>query len=501
MNIFRKIAKIIERYIPYIKWGKNTNVVTFQDVQPKILKIEQKQKVEREQVLAKETKILQKRITTLKPTQTKLIEQKSKIQNIINSDQELEIFINLNNQIELLESNLILQRQIDLIIKTIDTEQLAIISKKITSEEHIKDLIPELEIIKKTKKTEREKEGREIRELKNKTLKFSLVQIHKVREEKRIEKERIEREQKLEEQFVKYISNSEKALTNFEFEQATIELNSALTVRPERDKEVQPLLENVSKIETDYKNRKSEFEELFNTAENYFHNNELGKAIEKYKEAKLLNVDNLICKRRISDTENKIQRIKQRVEKQRQKAKDEKEKREKYKVDADEIIAFYRQNGVSNFYHYTDTRNLNSILQNNGLFSLNEMNNKGIDYLQGSETYEKADYVRLSYTQNHPLLYVSKQQGRIRQEETLEISLDVAGLKYTKFTNVNAARTATAPTVKIGDDLNYIKNQVRIGIVMQRNHFDLSDEEKPYYQAEVMVKDHLPLEYIMNLEN
>ncbi|WP_233901194.1 DarT ssDNA thymidine ADP-ribosyltransferase family protein [Tenacibaculum piscium] len=501
MNIFRKIAKIIKGYIPFIKWGKKTNVVTFQDVQPKILKIEQKQKIEREQVLAKETKPPQKKINALTPKQEKLIEQKSEILNIIDSEEELEIFKKLNSQIELLELNLTLQRQINFNIKSIDTEKLSIISEELKLVEYSKNLIPEFKNTNKTKKTEREKKRQEIKSLKNKLFKFSLTEIHKERETRRIEKERLERERKLDEEFAGYISNSEEALNNLEFEQVTIELNSALTVRPERNNEVQQLLKNVSKIETNYKTRKAEFEDLFNKAENSFHNNELENAIAIYKKTKLLNINSLRCDKRISDAQNKIQRIKQLKEEQKRKEQAQKERREKYKDDAAEIIAYYKQNGIFNFYHYTDTRNLNSILQNNGLFSLNEMNNKDIDYQQGSETYEKADYVRLSYTQNHPLLYVSKKQGRIRQEKTLEISLDVAGLKHTKFTNVNAARTSTVPIVKIGSDLNYIKNQVRIYIVIQRNHFDLSDEEKPYYQAEVMVKDHLPLEYIMNLES
>lgn len=501
MNIFKKIARIIEKYIPFIKWNSQTIVVTFQDIQPEILKIEQKQKIERKEILESPKENRQKRIEILAPKQKKLIEQKCKILNITDSEQDLEIFNNLNSQIELLESNLILQGQINFYIKPIDAERLSVISEEIKVVEYSKNLIPEFENNQKSKEIEREDEKQKNQNLKNEILEFSLTKIHKRREEKRIEEERFERERKLEEQFEELIGNSEKALTNLEFEKVFKYLVEALSIRPERKQEVQTLQNNVAKLENDYQNRKSEFDKVFRIAESYFHNNELKQAIEKYEKAKLLNIDNQSCNRRISDTQNKIVRIKQREEEQKLKERAEKERREKYKDDADEIIAFYRQNGVSNFYHYTDTRNLNSILQNNGLFSLNEMNKKGIDYLQGSETYEKADYVRLSYTQNHPLLYVSKQQGRIRQEKTLLISLDVAGLKHTKFTNVNAARTSSVPTVKIGDDLNYIKNQVKIGIVTQRNHFDLSEDEKPYYQAEVMVKNHLPLEYIMNIES
>jgi hypothetical protein len=156
MNIFRKIARTIEKYIPFIKWDRRTNIITFQDVQSEILKIEQKQKIEREQVLVKQTENPQKRIESLTPAQKKLIAKKSEILNIIDSEQELEIFKNLNSQIELLESNLILQGQINFNIQPIDAERLSIISEELKTIEYSKNLIPEFENIKKRKKTERE---------------------------------------------------------------------------------------------------------------------------------------------------------------------------------------------------------------------------------------------------------------------------------------------------------------------------------------------------------
>lgn len=361
MNIFRKIASTIKKYIPFIKWDSHTNVITFQDVQSEILKIEQKQKTEREEVLVKQTENPQKRIELLTLAQKKLIAKKSEILNIIDSEQELEIFKNLNSQIELLESNLILQGQINFNIQPIDAERLSVISEELKVIEYSKNLIPELEIIQKRKKTEREEEKQKNEDLKNEILEFSLIKIHKVREEKRIEEERLERERKLDEQFAESISNSEKALTNLEFTVAFEYLIEALSIRPERKQEVQTMQENVTKFKNDYQDKKSVFEKVFSSAEKHFHNNELEQAIENYKEAELLNIDNQICIRRISDTQNKIQRIKQREEEQRLKKQAEKERREKYKDDANEIIAYYKQNGIFNFYHYTDTRNINSI--------------------------------------------------------------------------------------------------------------------------------------------
>jgi len=128
------------------------------------------------------------------------------------------------------------------------------------------------------------------------------------------------------------------------------------------------------------------------------------------------------------------------------------------------------------------------------------MDRKGIKYEQGSETREKPDYVRMSYTKKHALMYISIDKGRIISPKVLFINTSVASLRNTLFTNVNAARTATYPTVIIGNDLSFIKNNLKLNIVKQRNHFNLTEDEKPYYQAEIMVKDHLQLEYIKNLK-
>lgn len=499
MNLFNKILRAIEKYIPFAEIVSQLEVLYSKGNESEIVNIENKLSKERIKILKFSIENRQRKIESLTDKQKKLIDQKCKILYISEFKNRLKIFNNLSEEIELLESNLILQNQINFNIEPVNTRKLTILSEGLKVVDYSKNLIPKLTEVRKNNKSKREEEIQQNENFKKEIFEFSLVKIHKLREEKRIKKERLEKEKKLNRQYQKSINNSKKALSNHKFTLAHEYLTEALSIMPKRKDEIKIIQHNVNRLENDYNDRKADFEKMFSSAENYFHDNELDQAIVKYKEALLLNIDNQKCNRRISDAQNKISRIRQLEEEQRIKEQAEKERREKYKDDADEIIAFYRKNGVSKFYHYTDTRNLNSILQNNGLLSLNEMNRKKIDYQQGSETYEMADYVRLSYTQNHPLLHVSKRQGRIRQEKTLEISLDVSGLKHTKFTNVNAARTSTAPIVIIGDDLNYIKKHVKMGVVMQRNHFDLSDKEKPYYQAEVMVKDHLPLDYIINL--
>jgi len=305
---------------------------------------------------------------------------------------------------------------------------------------------------------------------------------------------------KIERKYSDLKEKSKKALKSFDFKNASAELERALKIVPEKKVEIQSLLEEVLERQKEYQVKQEKFDKIFKQAEDSFHNNDLEKAIELFENASLLNINNQLCNRRISDAKSKISRIKKLEKERLEKERIEKIRREKYKEDADAIISFYKSSGIKQFYHYTDSRNVNSILQNNGLFSLNELRRRNIDFLQGSETAEKPDYVRLSYTPEHPLKFVSKKEGRIRTPKTLEIDLEVAKLKKSQFSNVNAARTSRHPTVTFGNDLNYLRNSVKLSVFGSIPYLSLNDEDKAYYQAEIMVKDHLELEYITNLK-
>lgn len=179
----------------------------------------------------------------------------------------------------------------------------------------------------------------------------------------------------------------------------------------------------------------------------------------------------------------------------------------KYKSDKDAIIKVLQNNGIQCFYHFTARENLSSIRQLGGLFSWYSMEQRGkgipcpgggnlsrqLDQSRGLE-----DYVRLSFTKNHPMMYVAKNEGRIANPVVLEISIDVATLKGTKYSNKNA--TIRREPVNIGETISDLR-QIHFQTVRQINHFNLDDEEKSFYQAEVLVKTFIPIDYIMNLDN
>lgn len=179
----------------------------------------------------------------------------------------------------------------------------------------------------------------------------------------------------------------------------------------------------------------------------------------------------------------------------------------KYKSEKAQIIRILQDNEVQCLYHFTDYLNLKSIRRLGGLYSWWSMKQKGLTIpcpgggelsrsLDSQRNLE--DYVRLSFTRNHPMMYAAKSEGRIETPCILKIKIDAAALRGTKYSNKNA--TIKREPVNVGDTLDDLK-QIHFETVLQSNHFNLEDDEISFYQAEVLVKSFLPAEYIINLDS
>ena len=106
------------------------------------------------------------------------------------------------------------------------------------------------------------------------------------------------------------------------------------------------------------------------------------------------------------------------------------------------------------------------------------------------------EYVRVSFTTQHPMMYVAMQEGRISNPVILEIDPEVIYWKSSKYSDSNATRNDAC----VGENLDAFK-KIHFNSVKARTHFDLTDEEKPYFQAEILVKNFIPLECIKNITN
>ena len=170
-----------------------------------------------------------------------------------------------------------------------------------------------------------------------------------------------------------------------------------------------------------------------------------------------------------------------------------------------EFRAVLDEHRIVKLYHFTDRDNLESIIKNGGLYSWGDCEDKGIKIAKPgggllSRDLDRRDnlqhYVRVSFTTQHPMMYEAMKDGRLSNPVILEIDPEVIYWKDSKYANMNATRTGCHKGGTI-DDFKLIHFRT----VKARNHFDFSEEEKPYYQAEVLIKNFIPLEYIKNIGN
>ena len=166
------------------------------------------------------------------------------------------------------------------------------------------------------------------------------------------------------------------------------------------------------------------------------------------------------------------------------------------------------RHNIHTLYHFTDRDNLEAIIKNGGLYSWKDCQEKGITILKpggggpGSLSWQLDErrglehYVRVSFTRQHPMMYVAMNEGRISNPVILEIDLDVLYDENVKYANMNATRNG----VNIGDTLSDFK-AIHFDTVKARNYFDLDIDEQPYYQAEILIKQFIPLSSIKNIGN
>ncbi|MDE6082993.1 MAG: DUF4433 domain-containing protein [Muribaculaceae bacterium] len=173
--------------------------------------------------------------------------------------------------------------------------------------------------------------------------------------------------------------------------------------------------------------------------------------------------------------------------------------------DIAEFLSILKIHGITKLYHFTDRDNLDSIVANGGLYSWADCEAKGIDIPKpGGSGFSRdldirdglQNYVRLSFTTKHPMMFVAMNDGRISNPIILEIDLEIISDDSTKFADRNATKTG----VIIGNDIETFK-RIHFKSLKANTHFDLPPEEQMYFQAEVLVKNHIPLSAITNLSS
>lgn len=158
---------------------------------------------------------------------------------------------------------------------------------------------------------------------------------------------------------------------------------------------------------------------------------------------------------------------------------------------------------IHRFYHFTDRSNITSIIKNGGLFSWAscEYNHIKIQRSGGSELSRYLDtklgiedYVRISLCKYHPMMYSALADHRISDPVILEIDPDILYIDGNIFSNKNAIRSDARRGSEFEDFAS-----IHFSTTQNKSQFDVEENERDFFQAEILVKNHIPLHYITNI--
>ena len=173
-----------------------------------------------------------------------------------------------------------------------------------------------------------------------------------------------------------------------------------------------------------------------------------------------------------------------------------------FKSNTEQILRLLQDKNIRYLYHFTSADNISSIKINKGLYSWDYMDRHGITIpVAGGDSmsrsldmkYNLQDYVRLSFCQDHPMAYRLRMAG----EKIVLLMIDIRAAAFvgTQYSDMNAADSRHHHGPSMSDlervDFNAVK----------RTYVSSSDPDFKTHQAEVMVKTHIPSEYILNLDD
>lgn len=192
----------------------------------------------------------------------------------------------------------------------------------------------------------------------------------------------------------------------------------------------------------------------------------------------------------------------EKIQKEEERKYQEQKKRtENYKPDWEEYKKILTANQIHTLYHFTDRENLKSIKKHGALYSWHYCITNNIDIpVPGGNQLSRdldtrkglQDYVRVSFTRSHPMMFV--QPIRTRNNVILELDIELIYWKGTKYADKNATRN----DVNVGSSLHDF-NQLRFDLFKRPNHFGLSDHDKPFFQGEILMPTKIPAKFIRNL--
>lgn len=172
------------------------------------------------------------------------------------------------------------------------------------------------------------------------------------------------------------------------------------------------------------------------------------------------------------------------------------------------IKTVLEQYNIDGVWHFTARSNLELIKKHNGLLSLGELERRRIEIPspggnQWSHDADKLkglhDYVHLAFLDDHPMLYLAKQDGRITDPIWLKIQLSVLVAEGVRFCSEVSNKS---DAVIIGAE--EAKKQIDFEVLF--TYMDWTDEEvqtrrQTALKSEILVPGFVPIERILSIKN
>lgn len=171
------------------------------------------------------------------------------------------------------------------------------------------------------------------------------------------------------------------------------------------------------------------------------------------------------------------------------------------KKDHQLIKQLLEEQQIEYLYHFTSRRNLTGINEYGGLISWATCEKQGIQIpvAGGNDMsryldihYGLQDYVRLSFCDDHPMMYKLLKEGH--DMVLLKIKVDVAFWEDTLFSDMNATDRDHSCGGQLQDIMKLNFNAIK------NNLIDKDDKDFKFHQAEILVKTCIPKEFIVNID-
>jgi hypothetical protein len=154
-------------------------------------------------------------------------------------------------------------------------------------------------------------------------------------------------------------------------------------------------------------------------------------------------------------------------------------------------------------YHFTDSGNLSSIRESGGLWSTAILRERGAEFRPGGNDHSlDADkmfgmdrYVHLCFHNEHPMEHLARKDGRIKKTRWLRIDyptavLKIPGVRYSPGVS-NKSGMELFGIEEARDKIDYVAHFEYLDWNVSENRQRRLSAEK----CEILVPDHLPLEY------